>query len=104
MPIPRGDLALRREVLVLFELCGVDPSSIVFADELDLDALQVRDTYDERVCVEVNLEICARFSSAGKAQSTKARSSLPGVVALEVLERLFFSTTCMFVDPLVRWS
>ncbi|CAM9789771.1 unnamed protein product [Ectocarpus sp. 8 AP-2014] len=40
MPIPRGDLALRREVLVLFELCGVDPSAIVFADELDLHALQ----------------------------------------------------------------
>ena len=40
MPIPRADLALRREVLVLFELCGVDPSSVVFADELDLSALQ----------------------------------------------------------------
>ncbi|CAB1105811.1 unnamed protein product [Ectocarpus sp. CCAP 1310/34] len=40
MPIPRRDLALRREVLVLFELCDVDPSAIVFADELDLHALQ----------------------------------------------------------------
>ncbi|CAN0201985.1 unnamed protein product, partial [Ectocarpus fasciculatus] len=42
MPIPRGDLALRREVLVLFELCGVDPSAIVFADELDLPTLQAQ--------------------------------------------------------------
>ncbi|CAM9831801.1 unnamed protein product [Hapterophycus canaliculatus] len=40
MPIPRADLALRREVLVLFELCGVNPSAVVFADELDLTALQ----------------------------------------------------------------
>lgn len=104
MPIARGDLALRREVLVLFELCGVDPSAIVFADELDLHALQVRDTYDERVCVQANLEICARFASASKYQSTKEKSNLPGVVALEVLEHLFLSTTCMFVDPLVRWS
>lgn len=42
MPIPRADLALRREVLVLFELCGVDPSTVVFMDEVDLSALQVR--------------------------------------------------------------
>lgn len=41
MPIPRADLALRREVLVLFELCGIDPSAVLFADELDLPALQV---------------------------------------------------------------
>lgn len=41
MPIPRADLALRREVIVLFELCGVDSSAVVFADELDLPALQV---------------------------------------------------------------
>ncbi|CAN0258738.1 unnamed protein product [Scytosiphon promiscuus] len=40
MPIPRADLALRREVLVLFELCGVDPCAVVFEDELDLSALQ----------------------------------------------------------------
>eukprot|EP00752_Nemacystus_decipiens_P010923 g9707.t1 len=40
MPIPRADLALRREVLVLFGLCGVEPSSVVFADELDLSAVQ----------------------------------------------------------------
>lgn len=42
MPIPRADLALRREVLVLFELCGVEPSAVVFSDELDLSALQVQ--------------------------------------------------------------
>lgn len=42
MPIPRADLALRREVLVLFELCGVDPALVVFIDELDLSALQAQ--------------------------------------------------------------
>ncbi|CAM9949057.1 unnamed protein product [Pylaiella littoralis] len=40
MPIPRADLALRREVLVLFELCGIEPSAVIFSDELDLPALQ----------------------------------------------------------------
>eukprot|EP00903_Cladosiphon_okamuranus_P010485 g9918.t2 len=40
MPIPRADLALRREVLVLFELCAVEPSKVLFSDDLDLSALQ----------------------------------------------------------------
>ncbi|CAM9635918.1 unnamed protein product, partial [Choristocarpus tenellus] len=40
MSIPREDLALRQEVLVLFDLCDVDPVSVVFSDEVDLAALQ----------------------------------------------------------------
>ncbi|CAM9494412.1 unnamed protein product, partial [Sphacelaria rigidula] len=42
IPIPRADLALRREVLVLFELCGVDPAWLTFVDEVDLSVLQVK--------------------------------------------------------------
>lgn len=42
MPIPRADLALRREVMVLFGLCGVDPESLIFLDDVDLQRLQVQ--------------------------------------------------------------
>lgn len=41
MPIPRADLALRREVLVLFDMCGIDSGHVIFIDEIDLPALQV---------------------------------------------------------------
>ncbi|CAM9723317.1 unnamed protein product [Discosporangium mesarthrocarpum] len=43
MPIPRKDLALRQEVLVLFNLCDVNPASVTFTDEVDLAALHAQD-------------------------------------------------------------
>ena len=42
MPIPRADLALRRETVVLLSKGNIDPKDIIFSDEIDLEQLQTQ--------------------------------------------------------------